>query len=537
MTTTPKEIIFEEQARELLLSGINKLADLVAFTLGPKGRNVALEKSWGAPTITNDGAGIIRDVELKNKYENMGVSVAKEVVQKIKEKSGDGTTTGALLLRALVEAGVKQIASGASPISLKRGIDKAVEIIVKEIEKSAITINTKNEKRNIATVSASGNREIGDMIAEAMEKVGNSGAITIEEGKSTETSIEVVKGMRFDRGYVSPYLCTNAEKMIVEMNHAQILLVDKKISNIHELLPVLQSIAASGKELVIIAEDIEGDALSTLVVNKLRGTLKVAAVKSPGFGDRRKAMLQDIAVLTGATVVSEDVGISLKEIPATALGSAEKVTITKDSTTIIDGAGSPEEIAARIKQIDAEIQASTSSYDKEKLEERKAKLSGGVAVIRVGAATETEMKQKKQMFDDSLNSTKAALEEGVVPGGGVALLNAAKALENLKLEGDEALGAKIVLQACRTPLKQIAFNTGFDGSVILNEVLASPPKYGFNAITEKVEDLVAAGVIDPAKVVKNSLVYAASTAGIVLLSEVLIADADEDEEEDTEKEK
>ena len=537
MSTTPKEIIFEEQARELLLTGIKKLADLVAFTLGPKGRNVGLEKSWGAPTITNDGASIIRDISLKNKYENMGVSMAKEVVQKIKEKSGDGTTTGALLLRSLVEAGVKQIAAGASPILVKRGIDKAVEAVIKEIEKSAITIKTKNEKRDIATVSASGNQEIGEIIAEAMEKVGHSGAITIEEGKSTETNIEVVKGMRFDRGYISPYLCTNVEKMIVEMNHPHILLVDKKISNIHELLPVLQSVAASGKDLFIIAEDIEGDALSTLVVNKLRGTLKVAAVKAPGFGDRRKAMLQDIAVLTGATVICDDVGISLKEIPTEALGSAEKIIITKDSTTIIHGSGAPEQIAARIKQIEAEIALSTSSYETEKLEERKAKLTGGVAVIRVGAATETEMKQKKQMFDDSLNSTKAALEEGVVPGGGVALLNASKVIKTLKLEGDEAIGARIVLQACETPLKQIASNTGFDGSVILNEVLSAPANYGFNAMTEKVEDLVAAGVIDPAKVIKNSLLYASSTAGIVLLSEALIADADEEEEnEDEDKE-
>lgn len=528
--STPKEIIFEEEAREFLLKGIKKLADIVAFTLGPKGRNVGLEKSWGAPTITNDGASIIRDIQLQDKYENMGVAMAKEVVQKIKEKCGDGTTTGTLLLRALVEAGIKNISSGASPIGIKRGMDKAVEAIVKAIEQVAIPVKTKQEKRDIAVVSASGNHEIGDLIAEAMEKVGNSGAITIEEGKTTETSIEVVKGMKFDRGYVSPYLCTNLEKMIVEMNHAQILLVDKKISNIHELLPVLQATAASGRELLIIAEDIEGDALSTLVVNKLRGTLKVAAVKAPGFGDRRKAMLQDIAVLTGATVVSEEVGISLKEIPATALGSAEKVTVTKEATTIVGGTGTPDEIAARIKQIDAEIALTKSSYDKEKLEERRAKLSGGVAVIRVGAATETEMKQKKQMFDDSLNSTKAALEEGIVPGGGVALLNASKVLNDLKLEGDEAIGAKIVLQACETPIKQIAQNTGFDGSVILSEVLRSPKNFGFNALNEKVEDLVSAGVIDPAKVVKNTLTYAASAAGIILLSEALIADADEDEE-------
>lgn len=531
MSTTPKEIIFEEEARNCLLAGIKKLADVVSFTLGPKGRNVGLEKSWGAPTITNDGASIIRDIQLPEKYENMGVAMAKEVVQKIKEKCGDGTTTGALLLRALVEMGVKNISSGASPIGLKRGIDKAVEAVVKEIEKAAIPVKTKKETSNVATVSASGNREIGDMIAEAMEKVSNSGAITIEEGKTTETTIEVVKGMKFDRGYVSPYLCTNLEKMTVEMNNAQILLVDKKISNIHELLPVLQATATAGRELLIIAEDIEGDALSTLVVNKLRGTLKVAAVKAPGFGDRRKAMLQDIAVLTGATVVSEEIGMSLKEIPTTSLGSAEKVTITKESTTIVDGAGSPEQIAARIKQIEAEIELNTSSYDKEKLEERRAKLSGGVAVIRVGAATETEMKQKKQMFDDSLNSTRAALEDGIVPGGGVALLNASKAIKELKLTGDEAVGAKIVLYACEAPIKQIAVNAGFDGSVILSEILNSPKNYGLNAITDKVEDLVAAGVIDPAKVVKYTLTYAASAAGIVLLSEALITDADEDEEE------
>lgn len=529
--STAKEIIFEEEARESLLKGIKKLADIVAFTLGPKGRNVGLEKSWGAPTITNDGASIIRDIQLPDKYENMGVAMAKEVVQKIKEKCGDGTTTVTLLLKTLVEAGIKNISSGASPIGLKRGIDKAVEAIVKAIEKAAIPVKTKEEKRNVAIVSASGNREIGDLIAEAMEKVGNSGAITIEEGKITETTIEVVKGMKFDRGYVSPYLCTNLEKMTIEMNQAQILLVDKKISNIHELLPVLQATATSGRELLIIAEDIEGDALSTIVVNKLRGTLKVAAVKAPGFGDRRKAMLQDIAVLTGATVISEEVGLSLKEIPASALGSAEKVTVTKEHTTIIGGDGAPEDIQARIKQIDAEIAQTKSSYDKEKLEERRAKLSGGVAVIRVGAATETEMKQKKQMFDDSLNSTKAALEEGIVPGGGVALLNASQVLRDLKLENDEAIGAKIVLQACETPIKQIAYNTGYDGSVILSEVLRSPKNFGFNASTERVEDLIAAGVIDPAKVVKNTLTYAASTAGIILLSEALIAEADEEDEE------
>lgn len=531
MSTTPKEIIFEEEARNYLLAGIKKLTDVVAFTLGPKGRNVGLEKSWGTPTITNDGASIIRDIQLPDKYENMGVAMVKEVVQKIKEKCGDGTTTGALLLRALVEIGIKNISSGASPIGLKRGIDKAVELVVKEIEKSAIPVKTKQEICNVATVSASGNKEIGNLIAEAMEKVNNSGAITIEEGKTTETTIEVVKGMKFDRGYISPYLCTNLEKMIIEMDNAKILLVDKKISNIHELLPILQSIASAGRELLIIAEDIEGDALSTLVVNKLRGTLKVAAVKAPGFGDRRKAMLQDIAVLTGSEVVSEEIGMSLKEIPTTVLGSAEKVTITKEATTIVNGAGAADQIAARVKQLDAEIGQCKSSYDKEKLEERRAKLSGGVAVIRVGAATETEMKQKKQMFDDSLNSTRAALGEGIVPGGGVALLNASKVIKDLDLKGDEAVGAKIVLNACEAPIKQIAYNAGFDGSVILSEILRAPKNYGLNVLTEKVEDLIQAGVIDPAKVVKNTLTYAASAASIILLSEVLIADASEEEEE------
>jgi chaperonin GroEL len=530
MSTTPKEIIFEEQARDLLLKGIKKLTNVVAFTLGPKGRNVGLDKSWGAPTITNDGASIIRDIQLKDKYENMGVAMAKEVVQKIKEKCGDGTTTGTILLCALVESGIKNIASGASPIGLKRGMDKAVEAIIEEINKIAIPVKTQNEKRNVAIVSASGNQEIGNLIAEAVEKVSNSGAITIEEGKSTETTIEVVKGMKFDRGYLSPYLCTNTEKMTIDMNNAQILLVDKKINNVHEILPVLQSIAASGTELLIIAEDIEGDALSTLVVNKLRGTLRIAAVKAPGFGDRRKAMLQDIAVLTGATVISEEVGMSLKEISTDVLGSAEKITITKETTTIVNGAGTPQEIQARIKQIEGEISQSKSSYDKEKMEERKAKLSGGVAVIRVGAATETEMKQKKQMFDDSLSSTKAALEEGIVPGGGVALLNASRAVKTMRLEGDEAIGAKIVLQACEAPLKQIVYNTGLDGSVILNDVIHSPANFGFNALTEKVEDLLAAGVIDPAKVVKNTLMHASSAAGIILLSEALIAEADEEEE-------
>lgn len=529
MSSTPKEIVFEEEARDYLLTGIKKLADVVAVTLGPRGRNVGLEKGWGAPTITNDGNSIVKDISLKNPYENMGVAMAKEVAQKIKETSGDGTTTGTLLLRALVENGVKLIAAGASPISIKRGMEKAVEAVVNQLDKSAIPVKDSKDIRNIATVSASGNQEIGSLIADAMEKVGKQGTITIEEAKGTDTTIEVVEGMQFDRGYLSSYFCTNTDKMTIEMTNAKVLIIDRKISNIHEILPVLQSIATTGSELLIIAEDIEGDALSTLVVNKIRGTLKVAAVKSPGFGDRRKAMLQDIAVLTNATVVSDDTGMSTKEIPADVLGTAEKVSINKEHTIIVSGAGTHDQVQSRIKQIDNEIENCTSTYDKEKLEERKAKLSGGVGVIRVGAATEVELKKRKQEFEDSLNATKAAIESGIVPGGGVALLHASKAIDSLKLQGDEASGAKIVKQACETPLKQIVFNAGLDGSVILAEVLNSKANFGFNAMSEKVEDLVKAGVIDPAKVVKNSLTYAASVAGIVLISEALIIDAPEEE--------
>lgn len=529
MSATPKEIIFEEQARELLQNGIRQIADVVRFTLGPRGRNVGLEKGWGAPTITNDGSTIVKDVSLKNTYENMGVAMAKEVVQKIKEKCGDGTTTGIVLLNSLVEHGVKLIAAGASPISVKRGIDKAVEQIVKEIEKSAIPVKNNDEIRNIATASASGNGEIGKMIADAMEKVSRSGVITISEGKSIDTTIEIVEGMQFNRGFISAYFCTNAEKQIVEMHNPSILILDRKVNNIHEILPVLQQTATTGKELLIIAEDIDGDALSTLVVNKLRGTLKVCAVKSPGFGEQRKALLQDIAILTGGLVVSEEAGITLNELPENALGTAETITVTKENTLIVKGAGKKDQIQARIKQLENEIALTKTSYEIEKLQERKAKLSGGVAVIEVGAATTPELKQKKQVYEDSLSSTKAAVEEGIVPGGGVALLKASGSLASLKLEGDEALGAQIVKEACHAPIRQIASNAGQDGGMILNEVLKSQPNFGFNALSEKVEDLLTAGVIDPAKVVKNSLIYAASVAGIVLITEALIADAPEDE--------
>jgi chaperonin GroEL len=528
--STPKELIFEEEARNKLREGIDQLADIVGVTLGPKGRNVGLQASWGAPTITNDGNSIVKDIELKDQYANMGVSLGKEVASKMKEKCGDGTTSSILLLRALVQNGVKNIASGSSPIDLKRGMDKAVEAIVQELEKISIAIKSEKETKNIASASASGNEAIGTMIADAVQKVGKAGVITIEEGKGTEDTVEMVEGMQFDRGYVSAYFSTNPEKMSVEMSEAKLLITDKKISSVQEILPILQSIASSATELLIIAEDIDGDALSTLVVNKLRGTLKVCAVKAPGFGDRRKAMLEDIAILTGGTLVSEETGMALKDATADVLGSAEKILINKEKTTIVGGRGDSKQIQARVRQIEAEVANATSSYDKEKLEERKAKLSGGVAVIRVGAATEPEMKQKKQMFEDSLNSTRAAIEEGIVIGGGCALLRASKSASLTMLSGDEAVGAQIVLKACEAPFRQIAVNTGFDSSVLLDEVLTADLHFGFNAMTEKVEDLLKAGIVDPAKVVKNALRFAVSSAGVVLLSEALIGNAPEDDE-------
>lgn len=528
--TNPKEIIFEEEARKKLAKGIKQLADAVSATLGPKGKNVGLEKSWGAPTITNDGNSIVKDIELPDQYENMGVAMAKEVASKLKEKCGDGTTTGTLLLNSLVQEGVKYITSGASPINLKRGIDKAVEAIIKNLEKKAIPVKGTEETKNIATVSASGNEDIGNWIAESLKKVGKNGVVTIEEAKGTDTSIEMVEGMQFDRGYTSAYFVTSQDKMTVEMENPGILVTDKKISSVQEILPLLQGVATAGQNLLIIAEDIEADALATLVINKLKGILKVCAVKAPGFGDRRKEMLQDIAVLTGATFVSEEAGIALKDAQTTVLGRADRVVITKDATTIVGGKGKASALEARVKQIENESAVTKSSYDKEKLEERKAKLQGGVAVIKVGAATEPELKQKKQMFEDSLNSTKAALEEGIVVGGGVALLRASKVVEDLKLEGDELLGAKLVIKACEAPARQIAYNSGLDGSVVLAEIKSSPEGFGFNAKDEKVEDLMKSGVIDPVKVVKNTLLHASSVAGIVLISEALIGDAPEEEE-------
>lgn len=527
--TKPKEIVFEEAARNALQNGINQLADVVAVTLGPKGRNVGLQTSWGSPTITSDGNSIAKDVELKDPFLNMGVAMGKEVAAKIKEKAGDGTTTGIILLRSLVKGGVKNIASGANPIGIKRGMDKALETVLKEIDAMSVAVKKAEDTRNIATVSASGNREIGEKIAECFDKVGKTGVVVIEEGKGTETAIELVDGMQFDRGYLSAYFATNAEKLLVEMTNPCILITDKKISSAQEILGILQHVATTGQELVIIADEIEGDALSTLVINKLRGTLKVAAVKAPAFGDRRKAILEDIAILTGASLVTEEKGILLRDAGAEVLGKADQITIDKDKTTIVGGKGTSKEIKARIAQIDAEKGQASSNYDKEKLEERKAKLQGGVAVIKVGAPTESEMKKKKQMYEDSLNSTRSALEEGIVPGGGIALLRASRACANMKLSKEEALGANILLKACEAPFNQIVANTGGDCSVVLNEVLKKEKNFGFNAMSEKVEDLLKCGVIDPAKVVKSSLTHAVSMAGIVLLSEALISDAKEEE--------
>lgn len=525
---TAKEILFEEDARNRLRDGVDRLADVVAITLGPRGRNVGLQASWGSPQITSDGHSIAKDVELKDPFANMGVSLAKEVAAKIKERAGDGTTTGIVLFRALVKAGLKNIAAGANPTSIKRGMEKALEKVLKEIDAMALSVKENRETRNIATVSASGDDEVGRIISECFEKVGKNGVIAIEEGKSTETTIEMTEGMQFERGYASPYFCTNGDRMIAELSNPKILITDKKISSVHDLLPILQAAMAAGDELLIIADEIDGDALSTLVINKLRGNLKIAAVKAPGFGDRRKALLEDIAVLCGAEVVSEEKGLLLKEAGADVLGFAEQIVIGKEKTTIVGGKGESQAISARVAQIEAEIKKTTNNYDKEKLEERKAKLSGGVALIKVGAPTESEMKKKKQLFEDSLNATRAALEEGVVIGGGIALLRAGRACAALNLEPEEKPGLDILVRACEEPLRQIVSNAGKEASLLVEEILQAKATFGFNAMTEQVEDLFLAGVIDPSKVVKSSLSHAVSMAGVVLLSEALIAPIAED---------
>ncbi|MFO7753947.1 MAG: chaperonin GroEL [Desulfobacteraceae bacterium] len=525
-----KEIKYAAKAREAMLRGVQTLADSVVVTLGPKGRNVVIEKSWGSPTVTKDGVTVAKEIELEDKFENMGAQMVKEVSSKTSDMAGDGTTTATVLARSIYEEGQKLVAAGNSPMGIKRGIDKAVEKIVDEL--SSITHPTKdqNEIAQIGTISANNDETIGNIIAEAMNKVGKEGVITVEEAKAMETTLEVVEGMQFDRGYLSPYFVTDNEKMVAELEDAYILICDKKISSMKDLLPVLEEIAKTGKPLVIIAEDIEGEALATLVVNRLRGTLNVAAVKAPGFGDRRKAMLEDIAVLTGGQVVSEDVGLKLESLTVNDLGQAKNVNIDKDNTTIVDGAGTKEALEGRVKMIRAQVEETTSDYDREKLQERLAKLVGGVAVISVGAATETEMKEKKARVEDALNATRAAVEEGVVPGGGVALVRTLGALKDLDLVQEEELGVQVVARAIEEPLRMIANNAGVEGAVVINKVKEGEGAFGYNARTDKYEDLIKAGVIDPKKVVRFALQNAGSVASVMLTTEAMIADKPEDNE-------
>jgi chaperonin GroEL len=521
-----KDVRFSQDAREKMLRGVDILANAVKVTLGPKGRNVVLEKSFGAPRITKDGVTVAKEIELEDKFENMGAQMVREVASKTSDVAGDGTTTATVLAQAIVKEGAKSVAAGANPMDLKRGIDLAVAAVVAELKKNAKKVTSNDEIAQVGTISANGDTEVGAKIAEAMKKVGNEGVITVEESKSLETELDVVEGMQFDRGYLSPYFITNADKMVAELESPYILIHEKKLSGLQAMLPLLEAVVQAGKPLLIIAEDVEGEALATLVVNKLRGGLKVAAVKAPGFGDRRKAMLEDLAVVTGGTVVSEDLGIKLENVTLNMLGRAKRVKIDKDDTTIIDGAGAKKDIEARVKQLKAQIEETTSDYDKEKLQERLAKLAGGVAVIKVGGATEVEVKERKDRVDDALHATRAAVEEGVVPGGGVALLRAIKSLEGLKVENDDQkVGINIVKKALQTPARQIFQNAGEDGSVIVGKILENP-KYGFgyNAQTHAYGDLIAEGVIDPTKVVRSALQGAASVAGLLVTTEVMVAE-------------
>ncbi|MGB0086605.1 MAG: chaperonin GroEL [Rhodomicrobiaceae bacterium] len=521
-----KDVKFAQDARDRMLRGIDILADAVKVTLGPKGRNVVLDKSFGAPRITKDGVTVAKEIELEDKFENMGAQMVREVASKTNDVAGDGTTTATILAQAIVREGAKSVAAGANPMDLKRGVDLAVAAIVKELAAKAKKISNSSEVAQVGTISANGDTEIGAKIAEAMEKVGNEGVITVEESKSLETELEVVEGMQFDRGYISAYFVTDAEKMRVELDDPVILIHEKKLSNLQAMLPVLEAVVQSSKPLLIIAEDVEGEALATLVVNKLRGGLKVAAVKAPGFGDRRKAMLQDIAILTSGEMISEDLGIKLENVTLAMLGRAKKVVITKDDTTIIDGAGNKKDIEARVGQIKQQIEETTSDYDKEKLQERLAKLAGGVAVLRVGGATEVEVKEKKDRVDDALNATRAAVEEGIVPGGGVALLRAIKVLDALKVsDEDQRAGVNIVRKAIQSPARIIAANAGEDGAVIAGKILEKDQyNFGYNAQTNEYGDLVAQGVIDPVKVVRTALQDAASVAGLLITTEAMIAE-------------
>ena len=510
-----KEIKFDQAGRTAILKGINTLANAVKVTLGPKGRNVIIEKSFGSPTITKDGVTVAKEIELEDRFENMGAQMVKEVASKTSDIAGDGTTTATVLAQAIYREGVKLVTAGNNPMEIKRGIDKAVEEVVKELKKMSEETKDPKEIAQVGTISANNDETIGKIIAEAMDKVGKEGVITVEEAKGMETTLDIVEGMQFDRGYLSPYFVTDAERMECDLEEPYILIHEKKISAMKDLLPILEQIARSGKPFIIIAEDVEGEALATLVVNKLRGTLKCAAVKAPGFGDRRKAMLEDIATLTGGRMIAEDLGIKLENITMEDLGQAKRVTIDKDNTTIIDGAGKKADIEARVKQIRAQIEETTSDYDREKLQERLAKIVGGVAVINVGAATETEMKEKKARVEDALHATRAAVEEGIVAGGGVALLRTIPAIEKLNLEGEEQLGAKIIKRALEEPMRWIAQNTGFDGSIVVEKVKKGKGSFGFNAQTEEYEDLVKAGIIDPTKVVRCAIQNAASVASLV----------------------
>jgi chaperonin GroEL len=524
-----KILQYDEEARKSILKGVNTLADAVKVTLGPKGRNVIIDRSYGAPNVTKDGVTVAKEIELEDKFENMGAQMVREVASKTSDVAGDGTTTATLLAQAIFREGAKSVAAGSNPMDLKRGIDKAVEVVVKELKRMSKPTKDAKEIAQVGTISANNDETIGAIIAEAMEKVGKEGVITVEEAKGLETELEIVEGMQFDRGYLSPYFVTNAEKMEVELEDCLILIYEKKISNMKDLLPILEQIAKMGRPLLIIAEDIEGEALATLVVNKIRGTLHVAAVKAPGFGDRRKAMLEDIAILTGGKMISEEMGYKLENTKIEDLGRAKRITIDKDNTTIIDGAGARASLEGRVKQIRAQVEETTSDYDREKLQERLAKLVGGVAVIKVGAATETEMKEKKARVEDALNATRAAVEEGIVPGGGVAYLRTLAALDKMKLEGDEEVGVRIVKKALEEPLKMIANNAGVEGSIVVERVKEKKGAFGFNARTDKYEDMIAAGVIDPTKVTRFALQNAASVASLMLTTQCMIADKPKEE--------
>ncbi|MHC2107891.1 MULTISPECIES: chaperonin GroEL [unclassified Methylobacterium] len=523
-----KDVRFSADARDKMLRGVDILADAVKVTLGPKGRNVVIEKSFGAPRITKDGVTVAKEIELADKFENMGAQMVREVASKTNDIAGDGTTTATVLAQAIVREGAKYVAAGINPMDLKRGIDLATAAAVKDIIARAKKVSTSDEVAQVGTISANGDKEIGEMIAHAMQKVGNEGVITVEEAKTAETELDVVEGMQFDRGYLSPYFITNAEKMVAELEDPYILIHEKKLSSLQAMLPVLEAVVQTGKPLLIIAEDIEGEALATLVVNKLRGGLKVAAVKAPGFGDRRKAMLEDIAILTKGQMIAEDLGIKLENVTLDMLGRAKRVRIEKENTTIIDGVGEKTDIEGRISQIKAQIEETTSDYDREKLQERLAKLAGGVAVIRVGGATEVEVKEKKDRVDDALNATRAAVEEGIVPGGGTALLRAKKAVAALKSDvPDVQAGIKIVLKALEAPIRQIAQNAGVEGSIVVGKITdnTSSETYGFNAQTEEYVDMIQAGIVDPAKVVRTALQDAASVAGLLVTTEAMVADA------------